>query len=352
MKIAVLDNGIDESYLHCPVRHLDVLPPSSGIRSDPHGSSDSRVSLSAAVGHGTVCAMLIEQYGRVEEMTDVRCIFPDGRSSLRLLNRGLSRCLTQCRPDVINISAGAACYDGLSEDVKELKRLCRECRRRGIMIFAAQSSGGMRAVPACLEDVLSVDVPDLPSSLRGSICRPSGLILHGKHRILSAGRQMVTSESSSFACAFACGLYSKSILMQKYAWRRLRKRGTKKVPLWKHLLWAAGRKTEIPVLFICSGNAKDSRADALALRRLFVQKGVWAELFSGYVFPSEAETFAAYAGADLILCPAARIPGAVSSVLIRRTGFWLFFHEGKAFRITDTDVTDGICRILSGGREE
>lgn len=191
MKVAIVDNGINESALNAPVVHINSI---GGLYRS--SSSDS---------HGTICAKIIETYGCVSLMYDIICLDQNGQSNINTLVNALNLCC-ELDVDIINISAGIECYSETSDEYIALRDVCARLIASGKKIYAAQSNDGFITIPADYSNVISVEQTFLFSNSLYSLYRTSDVRINGQ-RIIKINKQPYrTSKCNSYACAFAVAL--------------------------------------------------------------------------------------------------------------------------------------------------
>ena len=149
LRIAVIDTGIDPAH--------PALPPiSGGVRLSLSTEGDVLLGDDHADmnGHGTACAGVACR-GLTSRLSllAIRVVDDDATSTIRLIEAAIAWAVEH-GARVINVSLGAPVW---GEDARaRLQATCADARRRGTIVVAAAGPEGTRALPASLEEVLSV----------------------------------------------------------------------------------------------------------------------------------------------------------------------------------------------------
>lgn len=148
LRLAVIDTGIDPS-------HPLVAPVIAGARLSMGGGGPTvGGSHHDEIGHGTACAGVASRglLSRLE-LLSVCVADEDGASTVPLLEAGIAWAVEQ-GARVVNVSMGAPAFQ---EEARErMRAVCAEASRRGVVIVAAAGPEGTLALPAVLEEVVTV----------------------------------------------------------------------------------------------------------------------------------------------------------------------------------------------------
>ena len=193
MTIAILDDGICEKSISTSVYHIDLLKDGEMVPPD---------------SHGTVCAKIIEKYGAVDHLIDIRFLDVHRNGTIDGLIGALSCCL-ELKVDAINISCGIDNFMHEDPKARKMHRLIRRLKNRGIDIFAAQSNLGRITIPAAFPEVFSVEHKAEIANRIHSIYRTSDIYLRAPHSVKLNGKRVITYRQNSFSCAYASALASR-----------------------------------------------------------------------------------------------------------------------------------------------
>ena len=271
MKVAVLDNGIYSSEIDTPVRHFRLLE--SGIGGMVETESPSGFTEETA--HGTICAKIIETYGKPDMIYDICCLSPEGRGDIKSLCTALGFCRT-LDADAISLSAGIELCDQDSEGYIRLMEICSELSREGRAVFAAQSNLEYITVPADFPCVYSVEHYGGFGAMICGNFRKSDFCASGLHVVRLGGRMYIPEICNSYTCPYVCALFTRyglnmphsvfrSYDMFRYSLRKwLEYCGIDTVSLAKH--FAEGGKGSV---FIEAGGIKTLIAEKLSVMEKF-----------------------------------------------------------------------------------
>lgn len=280
MKVAIIDDGVDDRELTALVRHVSFVPE--------HAHSGSTVT------HGTICAKIIEKYGNVSDLYDLKTIPSVGDGNLSYLIEALNYCLN-VHVDIINISNGSYNYIESDHQYRLLKDVCRKLARAGTIIFAAESNIGRLTIPSAFASVISVEQKNPLRNSRASLYRQSNLYVNGAHIIKIGGKIHFTKRCNSFACAYACALATKNtsgngritfpkevLINTNVVYDGLyRLHGRRKSLNFNSLLFLfEGKRNSVPVISVSPQGVPYSSGVALQLKDLAMQSGYYAMILS------------------------------------------------------------------------
>ncbi len=209
LRIAVIDTGVDPSHAAlAPVRGGAGL--SLGTDGAVHVADDWR----DATGHGTACAGLCSRdlHARLELLA-LRVVDDRGTSTVRLLEAAIPWAVER-GARVINVSLGAPVWQEEARD--RLRDVCAEAARRGALIIAAAGPDGTSALPAALEEVVSVGsaVCPLDTLYAADDANLDFLAKGDLQRVPWLAAQSVLAQGTSLAAAHVTNAACK-ILLQK-----------------------------------------------------------------------------------------------------------------------------------------
>lgn len=250
MTIAILDDGICEASLTASVYHIDLLRDGNEI---------------LPASHGTVCAKIIEKYGVVDRLVDIRFLDVHRNGTIEGL-LGALRCCLDLEVDAINISCGIENFMYDDPKVRKLHRLIKRLKKKGIVIFAAQSNLGRITIPAAFPEVFSVEHKSELSNRIHSIYRTSDIYLKAPHSVKLNGKRVITYRQNSFSCAYACALASR------------RKLSVSSINHNRYYVPTLGSKLRIPIVYVESRPAASEAA--ITLKRRLQEEGWYVDAVS------------------------------------------------------------------------
>lgn len=146
VKIAILDNGIDEKQLGCELQ--------AKVYIDKCGKPiiDNENMGSTYFIHGTVCAFIIKSFFEDADMFSVRILDENGKGIVTCLKSALEWC---CQRDIqlVNLSLGSTHF----YDKDKIREMINHYAYKGMIIVAATSNSGYTTYPASFSNVISVE---------------------------------------------------------------------------------------------------------------------------------------------------------------------------------------------------
>lgn len=204
MNVVVLDNGIYSPEIDTPVRHFR-LSDSGVVEME---GTEALSGFTEETAHGTICAKIIETYGKPDMIYDICCLSPEGRGDIKNLCTALEFC-RELDAEAITISAGIEIYDPSSEDYIRLMEICMELSSDGRAIFAAQSNLEYVTVPADFPCVYSVEHYGGFRAVIGIKFRKSDFYASGFHAVRLRGKIYIPEICNSYTCPYVCALFTK-----------------------------------------------------------------------------------------------------------------------------------------------
>lgn len=248
MTIAILDDGICDGIIDTKIDHIDLL---EGGQQIPFPS------------HGTVCAKIIEKYGKANRFIDIRFLDQDRSGSIKGLITALKCCL-KMDIDLINISCGIDLFMEDDPQIRELHRIIRRVCAKGTRIFAAQSNIGRITVPAAFPEVISVEHKSFFRNRIHSVYRISDLYIRAPRMVRLGKKRVVTYLQNSYSCAMACAQASRCKLDIKSG-KDLR-----------YYVPTINDRIKVPIVFIKKD--KESGRLALSIKRALQEKGYYTNI--------------------------------------------------------------------------
>lgn len=202
MKIAIIDDGVDDHSIPLPVASY-IVDRGKVIR-----IPQSRAS---AFSHGTACAKIISNNLNNAELISISIYSESAPGNENDLIVSLQWCLENY-VDIINLSNGATSY--FNNTI--VNDLCFKIRCQGTMIVAAVSNEWMYTSPACLPYVVGVSKQKILSrDLPLADIELSGWHFFRDHK----GRYHFESHSS-FACAKFCNRLARNCATSRMFYQR------------------------------------------------------------------------------------------------------------------------------------
>lgn len=192
MKLAIVDDGICREEFSMPIETVCIgkKVDKKTFYQDDHYS------------HATVITKIILKYCRPESITDIVFLNKDDSADISDLCSALEYCLEK-NFDVINLSCGIEKFDKESDLYHRLVSVCRKLYEKNTVIYSAQNNYGNITVPANFPYTVSVENNEKIKSRFLSLYRRSDIYTTGSHDIRINKKVITTSNSNSYACAYA-----------------------------------------------------------------------------------------------------------------------------------------------------
>jgi len=205
IKVAIIDNGINEFYLKGRVEK-SIFVDENGICIE-----DTKNIAQQQFQHGTNCAMILEKYCLDCNLISIRVLDENGKGAIGGIYPALEWCYkNQVR--LVNLSLGTVDF----RDCKKLKLLINEYAVKGIIIIAATSNSGFVTYPASFTNVIGVATTG--SSLnycKDYIQMGIDTVVPSEHRIKIYDEEIETSLSNSYAAPYVCALVANKLKTNK-----------------------------------------------------------------------------------------------------------------------------------------
>lgn len=186
MKIAVIDSGIDKSFLCKGRLFLDMIVGKEGRLCE-------RTVEPLLTEHGTICAQIIEKYTDEPPQFYSLCVFDNEemKTSCDTLISALRWCYDNKIP-LIHMSIGSRC----AADFEKIRLETQKLIAAGQIIVAAVSNAGQYTVPAQLSGVIGVIADEHLSGFQWAVRESPYMFASSCHRL--CGREE-TQISNSYA---------------------------------------------------------------------------------------------------------------------------------------------------------
>lgn len=147
VKIAVIDNGIDDTQLHFELENKVYIDSISKCVTDDKNMKDITFL------HGTICAYIIKKNVVNSELYSVRILDENGKGLINSISPALEWCY-QNGIRLVNLSLGTTHF----HDKNKVREIVNRYAYKGMIIVAATSNSGYTTYPASFSNVISVEV--------------------------------------------------------------------------------------------------------------------------------------------------------------------------------------------------
>lgn len=235
LKIAILDNGIDENIL--------TLCGLSGIIQHNKGAADNNGAL---ILHGTNCAIIIGLNCSNVQLYSYEILDNAGKGSVTALKSAFDWCLSN-NIRLVNLSFGTTHF----KDKSIIRQLVNQYANRGIIIVAATANSGYTAFPASVSSVIGVRNGDIfgidDESLRE---RGVDFTASSEHKFQLAGENITIQKSNSYAAPYVTAMIGQLLAdnpeanvwqIKKQIYKKLGEKCVQYVPDWIEKGWITGK---------------------------------------------------------------------------------------------------------------
>lgn len=199
VKIAIIDNGIDENFLNNPLEYKIFITEEGAYVPD----EDSTGQINFL--HGTTCAMLIEKYFPECILSSVKVLDSDGTGLLTKLKPALEWCLLH-QIKVVNISFGSTHF----KDKEQIRALVNYYSAKGLVMVAATANSGYVSYPASLSNVIGVAaVGDEYNDFAGNRYLGIDVLAPVESALVIKGEKIHIQKSNSYAAPYVTVLAGK-----------------------------------------------------------------------------------------------------------------------------------------------
>lgn len=205
MKIAVIDSGIDKSFLCKGTLFLDMIVGKEGRLCE-------RTVEPLLTEHGTICAQIIEKYTDETPQFYSLCVFDNEemKTSCDTLISALRWCYDNKIP-LIHMSIGSRC----AADFEKIRLETQKLIAAGQIIVAAVSNAGQYTVPAQLSGVIGVIADEHLSGFQWAVRESPYMFASSCHRL--CGREE-TQISNSYAAPTVTAAVFNLLLKKEILW--------------------------------------------------------------------------------------------------------------------------------------
>lgn len=192
IKVAVIDNGVNEEKLGCKLKCQVCINQSGKIVSDNNNIKDTKFL------HGTTCAAIIKKYFPNSEIYSLRILDKRGKGGIEYFEPALKWCLEQ-DIKIVSLSLGTTHF----RDKTVIRQLVNYCANQGMYIIAATSNGKYVSYPAVFSNVLSVATKNNGyDDIKMKTILGLDVLAESEHELVIEGRNVVAQKSNSYAAPF------------------------------------------------------------------------------------------------------------------------------------------------------
>ncbi len=146
VKIAVIDNGIDDTQLHFKLENKVYVDSVFKCITDDKNMKDT------AFLHGTICTYIIKSNVENSKLYSVRILDESGNGFINSISPALEWCY-QNDIQLVNLSLGTTHF----HDKNKIREIVNRYAYKGMIIVAATSNNGYTTYPASFSNVISVE---------------------------------------------------------------------------------------------------------------------------------------------------------------------------------------------------
>lgn len=233
IKIAVLDNGVDEKLLAlCGL-------PNIIQQNEGNISNDENLFL-----HGTNCAIIIGHNCANAGLYSYKLLDNTGKGNVNDLKAAFDWCLAN-NIRLVNLSFGTTHF----KDKGIIRRLVNQYVNKGLIIVAATANSGYTAFPASVSSIIGVKAGDtfcIDESLQD---KGVDFLAPSEHTFQLAGNDIKLQKSNSYAAPYVTALVGQLMVKQpeikvwqvkQQLYQRLGEKCVQYVPDWIEKGWIDG----------------------------------------------------------------------------------------------------------------
>lgn len=259
LKIAVLDNGVDEKIFE--------LCGLSDIIQQNEGSVSADVDLFL---HGTNCAIIIGLNCANARLYSYKLLDNDGKGNVKDLKSAFDWCLMN-NIRLVNLSFGTTHF----KDKRIIRQLVNQYANHGLVIVAATANSGYTAFPASVSSVIGVETGDTFSVDDDSL-RDRGVDFEApsEHKFQLAGNDVTLQKSNSYAAPYATAMAGRLMAEQpeinvwqikEQLYQKFGKKCVQYIPDWIEKGWIAGKSLNSKAEVYFEAVKKEDQADTVIL---------------------------------------------------------------------------------------
>lgn len=235
LRIAILDNGIDENVL--------TLCGLSGIIQHNKEAVPNNRDLFL---HGTNCAIIIGMNCANVQLYGYKILDNSGKGSVTALKSAFEWCLSN-GIRLVNLSFGTTHF----KDKRVIRQIVNRYVNKGLIIVAATANSGYTAFPASISSVIGVRYGDTfgidDESLRD---RGVDFTAPSEHKFQLAGENIILQKSNSYAAPYVTAIIGQLLKEQstenvwqikKRLYQKLGKECVQYIPDWIEKGWIDGK---------------------------------------------------------------------------------------------------------------
>lgn len=206
MKIAVIDNGIDESQFNIDIDNKVYIDGTGKCVTDDKDMSN------VSFTHGTTCAQIIDDNTVDATLYSVRILDEGGKGLIDSLAPALEWCY-QNGIRLVNLSLGTTHF----HDKSIIRQIINRYAHKSMIIVAATSNNGYTTYPASFSNVISVEAgEDFRFAELAQKERGIDFTAHVKQALFLGEMSLGVSQSNSYATPYVTAMIA-NILREKPA---------------------------------------------------------------------------------------------------------------------------------------
>lgn len=199
VKIAIIDNGVDETRLNYNMKSNICINPNGRCILDNQNLSNMNFM------HGTICAAIIQNHFPDSEIYSLRILDENGKGEIECLEPALEWCL-ESGISVVNLSLGTTHF----KDKTGIRKIINHYANQGICIIAATSNSKYVTYPASFSNVLGVAIRDKPyNEMMVKTKLGLDVLSPVEQELVIWGKNIVIQRSNSYATPFVTALVGK-----------------------------------------------------------------------------------------------------------------------------------------------
>lgn len=208
VKIAVIDNGVNEALLSKKLEHRMVVDD-NGICQRDWMDMDKQEFC-----HGTDCALIIEKYCAGCTLSSIRILDGDRKGVITKLEPALEWCL-QNGIYIVNLSLGSTHYG----DKGFVRSVVNHYANKKMILIAAAANNGYITYPASLTNVIGV-MAGTALELDAGEKQMKGIdvLAPSEHKLKAAAVSFETGKGNSYAAPYITALVGNMWTLEEQQW--------------------------------------------------------------------------------------------------------------------------------------
>lgn len=199
MVVAVIDSGVNKKDVIFKGKTIDdYYYDGQGFRREHNGRINS---------HGTEVIKVLLKEAPDINILSVQTLRGDNKCTLSIIIDAINFCIEQ-QVDVINLSLGSC--TATARKIDQLKKVCDEAVKKGIVIFAADHNiPGMKSYPANFDNVIGVTTSAESSSFCKVTYKDKVIKFSDNEVYIPDIVRCGVQKGNSFLCPYLAGVYCR-----------------------------------------------------------------------------------------------------------------------------------------------